>query len=127
MASFLRSARLTRPEEFQHVFERGRHRRFNGQGFVIRVRENDKQHARLGLAIAKKSLRRAVDRNRVKRLVREGFRHHQAGLPAVDIVVLARPELASMNNADVFKQLEMIWRQFGRYYKSRPKRATTTE
>lgn len=126
MALFPRSARLTRPSEFQHVFERGRHRRLNGQGLIVRVRENDIQHARLGLAIAKKALRRAVDRNRVKRLIRENFRTHQAHLPAVDIVVLVKPEIAAMSNSDVSKQLEMIWRQFGRYYKSRPKSATKT-
>lgn len=42
--------------------------------------------ARLGLVVAKKVLRRAVDRNRAKRAIRESFRLNQR-LPAVDIVV----------------------------------------
>jgi ribonuclease P protein component len=43
--------------------------------------------ARLGLVIGKKLLKRAVDRNRVKRIVREQFRLRRAALPACDLVV----------------------------------------
>ena len=43
--------------------------------------------ARLGLVVAKKLLKRAVDRNRVKRVVREQFRLRRSALPAVDLVV----------------------------------------
>jgi ribonuclease P protein component len=46
--------------------------------------------ARLGLVVAKKHLKRAVDRNRFKRLVRESFRSHQEQLAGLDVVVLAR-------------------------------------
>lgn len=46
--------------------------------------------ARLGLVVAKKHLKRAIDRNRFKRLVRESFRSHQLQLAGLDVVVLAR-------------------------------------
>ncbi len=51
--------------------------------------------ARLGLVVAKKLLKRAVDRNKVKRVVREQFRLRLAGLPPVDLVVrlAAKPAL----------------------------------
>lgn len=42
---------------------------------------------RLGLVVGKKQLKRAVDRNRVKRIVREQFRLHRAELPACDLIV----------------------------------------
>ena len=45
---------------------------------------------RIGLAIAKRILPRAVDRNRVKRLVRESFRHQAAELPLLDVVISLR-------------------------------------
>ena len=44
----------------------------------------------MGLAIAKKCARRAVDRNRLKRLVRESFRLERLGLPGLDLVVMCR-------------------------------------
>jgi len=43
--------------------------------------------ARLGIVVGKKQLRRAIDRNRVKRVLREQFRWQRAGLPVFDIVV----------------------------------------
>ena len=45
--------------------------------------------ARLGLAVAKKQVRRANRRNRLKRLVRESFRENQHRLAGVDLVVIA--------------------------------------
>ena len=119
MINFPRQVRLTRPEEFQHVFERGRHRRLSGQGLIARVRENGVQQARLGLAISKRNLKRAVDRNLVKRLARESFRRYQSQLPAVDIVILSQPSLLGMLNTDISKQLALIWQQVQRQYPSR--------
>ena len=122
---FPRHVRLTRPGEFQHVFERGRNRRLSGQGLMARVRENDVQQARLGLAISKRNLRRAVDRNLVKRLARESFRRYQSQLPAVDIVILSQPSLLGMPNSDISKQLDLIWQQVQRQYSSRPRPTIT--
>jgi ribonuclease P protein component len=47
--------------------------------------------SRLGLAISKKQIRRAVDRNRLKRHIRESFRRHRKQLMGLDLVVMARP------------------------------------
>ena len=43
--------------------------------------------ARLGVTVPKKGNRRAVRRNRIKRIVREQFRHRQADLAGHDLVV----------------------------------------
>jgi len=43
--------------------------------------------ARLGVVVGKKLLKRAVDRNKVKRVVREQFRQRRAGLPPYDLIV----------------------------------------
>lgn len=54
--------------------------------------------ARLGLAISKKQARRAVDRNRLKRLVREAFRLNRAQLNGLDLVVMARQAAVEADN-----------------------------
>lgn len=45
---------------------------------------------RLGLAIAKKRAKRAVDRNKIKRIARESFRAHQMEFAGLHLVVMNR-------------------------------------
>ena len=56
--------------------------------FTVLGRANERSVARLGLTISRRTAKRAVDRNRLKRLARETFRMQQ--LPSWDFVVLAR-------------------------------------
>lgn len=114
MTGFPRSVRLTRPGEFQRVFQRGK--RVYVRGFGARVASNDGQHARLGMAIAKKALKRAHDRNRVRRLIRESFRQHLDRLPPADVVLMCRPEVLHLSNAEIFQQLEGLWLRLHRLY-----------
>ena len=76
---------------------------------TLLARENKLNHARLGLAISKKQLPRAVDRNRIKRLVRESFRQHQEQLAGLDCVVMARSAVSTLSNAVIFETLENHW------------------
>lgn len=119
MSLYPRTCRLTHPREFQRVFERGLHRRFSVQGLLARVRENEVAQARLGFALSKRSLKRAVDRNRIKRLVRESFRLHRHSLPAVDIVVLAQADIAQLDNAVILQQLTLLWQDLRKKYANR--------
>jgi ribonuclease P protein component len=64
----------------------------------------------LGLAIPRKQIRRAVHRNRLKRLIRESFRRHQALLRGLDVVVIGRRDLLEQNSQRVFACLENHWR-----------------
>jgi len=79
--------------------------RLSGQLFVVRARPNCLPQPRLGIIAAKSALRRAVDRNRGKRIVREAFRRAQEQLGAVDVVVQLRKGLAKRDNAAVREEL----------------------
>lgn len=72
---------------------------------------NMHKQPRLGLAVAKRRVRRATARNRLKRVVRESFRAVAPSLPPVDIVVLAGPAAGATNNAKLFASLEQHWQR----------------
>jgi ribonuclease P protein component len=74
--------------DFLRVYRQGR--RAQGRTFAVVVLENERDHARLGLSVAKKVARRAVDRNRLRRVLREAFRLERERLPRdLDVVIVA--------------------------------------
>ena len=107
MARFTRRARLLKPDEFKFVFENGR--REQTSLFTAVAVGNSSGQARLGLAVAKKNIAQANDRNRVKRHIRESFRDHQNRLPQIDIVILTRSAAQRESAAGLRQQLERLW------------------
>ena len=73
------------------------------------ARPNGLGHARLGLAVGVRSAGNAVNRNRVKRVVREAFRYIHQELPAVDLVVNARPAAGKATNAEMTASVMTLW------------------
>ncbi len=108
-AGFPKRARLLTRRDFDRVF--GRATRSVDDCFTVLARPNDAGGPRLGLAIARKHARAAVARNRVKRLVRESFRHHQGELGPLDIVVLGRQGLAKRGNVELIASLARHWKR----------------
>lgn len=106
---FDRSRRLLKPTQYGRVFEDAG--RSSDDCFTILYRHSGEAHARLGLAISKKALKRAVDRNRVKRVVREGFRHNQQQLAGLDLVVMVKRGLIVDRSERLARSLERHWRR----------------
>ena len=112
---FNRGSRLLTPGHFQTVFKTPS--RFGSSHFTILITTNNEKKPRLGLAIAKKRVKLAVERNRVKRLVRDSFRLNQHNLPNVDMVVMVKSGIDNLDNATITKQLEKIWRKMSKHHK----------
>ena len=93
---FPKSNRLLSPKSYSHVFAQAE--RFGNRNWTLIVRPNNEDYPRLGLAIAKKQLPRAVWRNRVKRIAREAFRSHKKALSGYDIVVLTKKGMQELDN-----------------------------
>jgi ribonuclease P protein component len=86
-AGFSADRRLHAPAEFGRVFADPA--RSSDRYFTVLGRFSGRDVARLGLTVSRRAAKRAVDRNKLKRLARESFRHQRA-LPPWDFVVLAR-------------------------------------
>jgi ribonuclease P protein component len=82
-----KASRLLLRREFLAVQERGR--RLWAREYAVLALPNAGKLPRLGVTVSSK-VSNAVNRNRVKRWVREAFREVGADLPAVDLVVIAR-------------------------------------
>lgn len=91
MARFTKRARLLKAAQFDAVFKQGR--RFTIGTFTAVVASNDLGFPRIGFAIAKKHAPLSVQRNRVRRLLRERFRQQQQALASVDLVLMLRSKL----------------------------------
>jgi ribonuclease P protein component len=120
---FPRSARLLNPSEFSRVF---RHPSVSSDRyFKVLARYNDGRRSRLGMAVSRQVDKRAVVRNRIKRVIRESFRQYAAArvrdargtlrgpesgqIPAVDLVVLPRRPCAIVCNEELFRSLAVHW------------------
>lgn len=93
---FPKSLRLLSPDEFKFVFADAQ--KIANRHWTLLIRPNGLSIPRLGLAVAKKQLQRAVWRNRIKRIARESFRQHKPDLCGYDIVVLGRKGMQDIDN-----------------------------
>jgi ribonuclease P protein component len=104
---FSRCYRLTGPADYQRVFKKAR--RLSSPGFTILIRANECGYPRLGLIVSRKSARKAVQRNIIKRLIRESFRQQRPCLGNYDIVVMAKPTLTARTNLEIRNLLVQHW------------------
>jgi ribonuclease P protein component len=95
--------------------------------FLFLATLTEQPKSRLGLVVAKKKVRRAHERNRVKRLARESFRLHQQQLKALDIVVMPKVGIDTIPNAELHQQLQFAWQKLNRLVKKHSKIAPTPQ
>jgi ribonuclease P protein component len=93
---------LRRSADFDRVQRNGR--RVHGRNLVVVHLANDLGNPRFGLSVGRK-VGTAVVRNRVKRWLREAVRRQRAGVPAVDIVLIARPSAAAAGYHALFEEI----------------------
>jgi ribonuclease P protein component len=109
----LRRHRLQRGD-FERAFRLGA--RAKGESLTVVVQRNGRLHARLGLSVGKRVSKRAVDRNRWRRLLREAFRHERRSIPAgLDVVLIALPGGPRPQLTDLRRELvALVRRAFAR-------------
>ena len=108
--TFQKCCRLSGKKAFSDVFKQAVVSA--DASFKILGRDTGQPHARLGMAVSRQVDRRAVERNRLKRLIRESFRSHYLSDTQhrpVDIVVLPRRGAVSTSNRQLLEQLSRHW------------------
>lgn len=105
--TFPRQLRLTTAVDFRQVFSKNI--RLGDAGITILVSAHTGKNPRIGFAIAKKQIKQAVHRNRLKRMFRESFRRNQHRLPARDLVVMVRKQILQSDSTQLKASLDKHW------------------
>ncbi|MEO1896102.1 MAG: ribonuclease P protein component [Methylococcales bacterium] len=109
MQAFRKTDKLNNGPEYARVFSGAN--RSTDKLFTVLARKNTILRARLGLAIAKKSVKKAVDRNRIKRIIRESFRQQKDSLNNYDFVVLCRDKAGIANKDELAVSIQAHWKK----------------
>ncbi len=122
--AFSKTHRLLNASDYQSVFDDAPFRASH-KHLLILARPGTSESPRLGLVIAKKNIRLAVQRNHIKRIARETFRHQQGNLAGIDAIVLARRELDQLDNKALHKLFNQQWQRIIK--KANKSQANSTE
>ena len=109
---FNKRARLLKAEEYTQVFNKAH--RSKDQYFTVLAKPKKIGQAKLGLAVSKKRAKKAVSRNRLKRIIRESFRLSQSIIVSADYVVMIQQNSENISNKQLFLSLEKHWRNLTR-------------
>lgn len=108
---FPRSRRLLNGNEYQAVFAAARWR-LSHRYYLLLAKPNAGPRARLGLVVARKNIRLATRRNRIKRVARETFRCHTGPLGSIDVLLLPRRGMDELPPARQTRLLREAWCEF---------------
>ena len=106
---FPKNRRLVCSTEYQAVIAHDC--RSKDAHFAVFAQSNNEQLGRLGVTVSRRVAPRAVDRNRIKRAIRESFRHQKKTLIGLDIVAIARGATRGIKTEQLFVSLEGHWRR----------------
>jgi ribonuclease P protein component len=106
---FSRELRLLTPTHFEYVFSKAIPS--VSPQLTLLARYNNSDNPRLGITLAKKRVKHAHDRNRLKRVIRESFRLQRQSFPNIDIVVVGKTGLDKLSNQELFSLLSKLWKK----------------
>lgn len=108
---FRKTNRLSKPAEYKVLFVDGQ--RHHALSFIFLSKRNELNEARLGLAISKKHVPLATQRNGLKRIIRESFRENKKALIGWDVVVVTKRKADMVNIQQLPHQLKRYWNSVG--------------
>ncbi len=111
--SFSPALRIRCAADYKSVFD-GALFKVHQPHFLFLAKPSEQLNSRLGIVVAKKKVRRAHERNRVKRLARESFRLHRQQLELLDIVVMPKTGIEAVSNDELHQQLQFAWQKLQR-------------
>jgi len=113
---FSKNLRLLTAREYQAVFDDAQYKAANRHVLILsrKCSDSERDLPRLGLVVAKKNVRLAVQRNRFKRIIRESFRENQDTLRGLDAIVLARKGVDQLDSGQMRQMMDKLWNRLSK-------------
>ena len=109
--SFKKVQRLQNSNDFKTVFDSPDFKIFNKNLLILASENSQQKKSRLGLVVAKKHIKLAVKRNKLKRIFRESFRCNQFHLLNLDIILIVRNDISEISNLTLNDDLNKMWKK----------------
>jgi len=105
--SLTKNERIQKSREFEEIFKKGE--RYSTENFLVIIHPNHYERRRLGIVVSRKT-GNAVERNRIKRLVKEFFRLNKVQFPeSCDLLFVVKRRLQKSNYATVCEELRAVF------------------
>ena len=102
--------RLRKTNDFKRVFKNGKGAQ--SANIFFKVRSNKEKTIRIGIIVSKKVARKAVDRNRIRRILSEGIRIHISKIKqGRDIVIVVLPGFDLQRTRDAEKTIHTLFKK----------------
>lgn len=103
---------IKRNYEFARVYRKGSH--YKTKNLTLYVLDGDRIQKRLGITVSKKAYSRSVDRNRVRRLVRESYRSFENDIiRKTDMVFVVRKNQKLPDFFEIKNETEYLLKHSG--------------
>lgn len=101
--------RIHATAEFHQVYLRGW--RLSGRYYLLYYRDNNFNHPRFGVVASRKSLKKAIMRNRVRRIAKENFRLKKGHLHPMDIIFIAKSQSREASKKELHECIDQLLNQ----------------
>ena len=91
---------------FQYIYSK--RQRLSDRYYLLYYLDNDVGHSRLGVVASRRSVKKAIIRSRVRRMVKESFRRQKNKLPSFDIIFIAKACASQANNRELYKCINRL-------------------
>ena len=108
--SFSYRERLHSARQYQRVFKQAN--KSSSESLIMLFRKNNVGFPRIGIVAAKRKLKRAVDRNTVKRVIRDSFRLNKSKLPSYDFIIILKKPIQTIRSDKLRKEITAFWLSF---------------
>ncbi len=104
-----RKHRLAKTKDVKQTFARGRG--FFYPYFTLKYAKSGILLPRFTVVVSTKVSKKAVERNRIKRVIREYIRTHLSGFVSGNYAIIVKPIASKLENKDIVKSLEVLTKE----------------